>query len=173
LAQKISTSDLGKLLGRLPFARMDLRWTWAGRESRAWNIRCDSAWDEARRPAGTHIYRCGFDRGRPDEYNKSMTTMTLKEAQTNLGELCQRAKNGEDVGIVSGRQVLRLVPTKVNRQNALVLIPMTGEYVAKEYGVAPAEFGRFKKRLDRRYREEKSRGMIKRFSGDIEKDIQD
>jgi antitoxin (DNA-binding transcriptional repressor) of toxin-antitoxin stability system len=99
--------------------------------------------------------------------------MTLKEAQTNLGELCQRAKNGEDGGIVSGRQVLRLVPTKVNRQNALVLIPMTGEYVAKEYGVAPAEFGRFKKRLDRRYREEKSRGMIKRFSGDIEKDIQD
>ena len=97
----------------------------------------------------------------------------MKEAQNNLGELCQRAKNGEDVGIVSGRQVLRLVPTKVNRQNAVVLIPMTGEYMANEYGVAPAEIGRFKKRLVRRYREEKRRGTIKRFSGDIEKDIQD
>ncbi len=90
-----------------------------------------------------------------------------------MGELCQRAKNGEDVGIISGRQVLRLVPTKINRQNAVVLIPMAEEYVAKEYGVAPAEFARFKKRLDRRYREEKRRGMIKRFSGDLEKDIQD
>ncbi len=99
--------------------------------------------------------------------------MTLKEAQTNLGDLCQRAKNGEDVGIISGRQVLRLVPTKVNRQNAVILIPMTEGYVAKEYGAAPAEFARFRRRLDRRYREEKRRGMIKRFSGDLEKDIQD
>ena len=99
--------------------------------------------------------------------------MTLKEAQTNLGELCQRAKNGEDVGIISGPQVLRLVPTKVNRQNAVVIIPMTEEYVAKEYGVTPAEFARFKKRIERRSREEKRRGLLKRFSGDIEKDIQD
>ena len=73
-----------------------------------------------------------FDEAGPDEQKNSMTTITLKEAQTNLGELCRRANNGEDVGIISGRQVLRLVPTKVNRQNALVLIPMTGEYVAKE-----------------------------------------
>ena len=99
--------------------------------------------------------------------------MTLKEAQANLGELCQRAKNGEDVGIISGRQVLRLLPTRLNHKNALVLIPMTEEYAAKEYGVGAAEFTRFKKRLDRRYRKEKLRGMIKRFSGDLEKDIQD
>lgn len=97
--------------------------------------------------------------------------MTLKEARTNLGELCQRAKNGEVVGIISGRQVLRLVPTRMNDQNAVVLIPMAEEYVAKEYGVAPAEFARFKKRLGRRYRDEKRRGTIKRFSGDLEKDI--
>ena len=99
--------------------------------------------------------------------------MALKEAQTNLGELCQRAKNGEDIGIVSGGQVFRLVPTKVNRQNDLVLVRMTKEYVANEYGVAPAEFARFKKRVDRRYRTEKRQGTIKRFSGDLEKDIQD
>jgi antitoxin (DNA-binding transcriptional repressor) of toxin-antitoxin stability system len=102
-----------------------------------------------------------------------MTTMTLKEAKTNLSELCQRAKDGEDVGIISGKEVLRLVPTKVNRHNSVVLIPMTREYVAKEYGVAPAEFAKFKKRLEGRYRKEKGRGTIKRFSGDIEKDLQD
>ena len=91
----------------------------------------------------------------------------------NLGELCQRAKNGEDIGIVSGRQVIRLVPSKVKRQDDLVLVPMTKEYVAKEYGLAPVEFAQFKKRVDRRYRTEKRQGMIKRFSGDLEKDIQD
>ena len=53
-----------------------------------------------------------------------MTTMTLMEARTNLDELCRRAKNDEDVGIVFGRQVLRLIPTKVNRQNPVVLIPI-------------------------------------------------
>ncbi len=83
------------------------------------------------------------------------------------------SQEGEDIGIVSGRQVLRLVPTKVKRQDNLVLIPLTKAYVARVYGVSPAEFSRFKKRMDSRYRAEKRRGTIKRFSGDLEKDIQD
>lgn len=102
-----------------------------------------------------------------------MTTVTLKEAQASLGELCRRAKNGEDVGIASGRHVLRLVPTRMKRQNVLVLIPMTEDYVAQEYRLAPAELAQVKRRLDRRYRNEKRRGTIKRFSGDLERDIQD
>ena len=97
--------------------------------------------------------------------------MTLTEAQTDLGELCQGARNGEDVGIISGQQVLRLVPTKVNRQNAVVIIPMTEEYVDNEYGVTSAGFARFKKRLERRHCEERRRGLLECFSGDIEKDI--
>ena len=102
-----------------------------------------------------------------------MTTVTVKEAKDSLVELCQRANNGEDVGIISGRQVLRLVPAKVKRRDTLVLIPMTEEYLAQEYGLAPAEFARLKKRLERRYRMEKRRGTIKRFSGDLEEDLRD
>ena len=102
-----------------------------------------------------------------------MTTVTLKDAQANLRDLCQRAKSGEEVGIISGRRLVRLVATDANPPNALVLIPMTEDYVAKEYGVASAEFARWRKRLAQRYREEQRHGMIKRFSGDLEKDIQD
>ena len=35
-----------------------------------------------------------------------MTTLTITKARTNLSELLEKAKRGEDIGIVSGDQIV-------------------------------------------------------------------
>jgi len=92
-----------------------------------------------------------------------MTTLTITKARTNLSAILEKAKRGEDIGIVSGDQIVALRPVTVS----------SDDYVWREYGVTPAELERFGKRMERKISAERKRGKIKRFSGNLEKDLAD
>ena len=92
-----------------------------------------------------------------------MTTLTITKARANLSELLEKAKRGEDIGIVSGDQIVALRPVTVS----------SDDYAWREYGATPAELVLFERRLDKQIAAERKRGKSKRFSGDLEKDLAD
>ena len=92
-----------------------------------------------------------------------MTTLTITKARANLSQLLEKAKRGEDIGIVSGDQIVALRPVTVS----------SDDYAWREYRVTPAEMGRFEKRMEREIAGERKRGKLKRFSGNLEKDLAD
>jgi antitoxin (DNA-binding transcriptional repressor) of toxin-antitoxin stability system len=92
-----------------------------------------------------------------------MTTLTITKARANLSAILEKAKRGEDIGIVSGDQIVALRPVTVS----------SDDYAWREYGVTPAELERFEKRMERKISTERRRGKIKRFSGNLEKDLAD
>jgi len=92
-----------------------------------------------------------------------MKTVSIREASAHLATVLKRAQNGEDIGIISGNQVIQLKPVEV--------VPWEESYLYQEYGVTPAEWDRFSKRQRRKYQQAKREGSLKGFSGDIEKAI--
>ena len=92
-----------------------------------------------------------------------MTTLTITKARANLSELLEKAKRGEDIGIVSGDQIVALRPVTVT----------SDDYAWREYGATPAELALFEKRMDKQIVAERKHGKSKRFSGDLEKDLAD
>jgi antitoxin (DNA-binding transcriptional repressor) of toxin-antitoxin stability system len=92
-----------------------------------------------------------------------MKTLTITKARANLSALLEKAKRGEDIGIVSGDQIIALRPVTVS----------SDDYAWREYGATPAELARFEKRMERTLSGERKRGRIKRFSGNLEKDLAD
>lgn len=92
-----------------------------------------------------------------------MTTLTISKARANLSELLEKAKKGEDIGIVAGDQIVALRPVTVS----------SDDYAWREYGVSPEQMQRFEKRMTREIRIERKRGKVKRFSGNLEKDLAD
>ena len=92
-----------------------------------------------------------------------MTTLTITKARANLSELLEKAKKGDDIGIVSGDQIIALRPVTVS----------SDDYAWREYGVTPAALRRFEKRMEREIGRERKRGKLKRFSGNLEKDLAD
>jgi len=92
-----------------------------------------------------------------------MTTLTITKARANLSQLLEKAKKGEDIGIVSGDQIVALRPVTVS----------SDDYAWREYGVTPAEMKRFEERVERDLAAERKRGTLKRFSGNLEKDLTD
>jgi hypothetical protein len=56
----------------------------------------------------------------------------------------------------------------------VVLRPVTvssDDYAWREYGATPVELARFEKRVEQQIAKERKRGKIKRFSGNLEKDL--
>jgi antitoxin (DNA-binding transcriptional repressor) of toxin-antitoxin stability system len=92
-----------------------------------------------------------------------MTTLTITKARANLSAILEKAKRGEDIGIVSGDQIVALRPVTIS----------SDDYAWREYGVTPAELERFEKRMERKISADRKRGKIKRFSGNLEKDLAD
>lgn len=92
-----------------------------------------------------------------------MKTLTITKARANLSELLEQAKKGEDIGIVSGDQIIALRPVTVS----------SDDYAWREYGATPAEMKRFEERVEHDLVAERKRGKVKRFSGNLEKDIAD
>ena len=92
-----------------------------------------------------------------------MTTLTITKARANLSQLLEKAKKGEDIGIVSGDQIVALRPVTVS----------SDDYAWREYGVTPAEMKRLEERVEREMASERKRGKMKRFSGNLEKDLAD
>jgi antitoxin (DNA-binding transcriptional repressor) of toxin-antitoxin stability system len=92
-----------------------------------------------------------------------MKTVTITKARANLSALLEKAKRGEDIGIVSGDQIVALRVVTVS----------SDDYALTEYGATQDELERFEKRTEQKISAERRRGKIKRFSGDIEKDLAD
>jgi antitoxin (DNA-binding transcriptional repressor) of toxin-antitoxin stability system len=96
-----------------------------------------------------------------------MTTVTLTQARANLGKLCERARKGEEVGIIAGNGVIQLQPVEVRpaRLGEITLIPLDGDYVLREYGVTAPEWRSFQKRENARYACDKQAGRIVSVKG--------
>jgi antitoxin (DNA-binding transcriptional repressor) of toxin-antitoxin stability system len=92
-----------------------------------------------------------------------MTTLTITEARANLSKLLEKAKQGEDIGIMSGNQIVALRPVTVS----------SDDYAWREYGATPAELARFEKQMEQKLSADRKRGNIKRFSGNLDKDLAD
>jgi antitoxin (DNA-binding transcriptional repressor) of toxin-antitoxin stability system len=92
-----------------------------------------------------------------------MTTLTITKARANLSALLEKAKRGEDIGIISGDQIVALRPVSVS----------SDDYALREYGATSTELARFEKQTEQKILLERKRGKIKRFSGNLEKDLAD
>ena len=92
-----------------------------------------------------------------------MTTLTITKARANLSALLDKAKRGEDIGIISGDQIIALRPVTVSAD----------DYALREYGATPAELARFEKRMEKKVLAERKSGRTRRFSGNLEKDLAD
>ena len=96
-----------------------------------------------------------------------MKTVTLTEARSHLGELCKSAKEGGEIGIVAGDTIFQLVPVEVapTHPGEIRIIPMTSDYIKKEYGLSSQEAEKFLVREEVRYQSDKKKGRIVRYKG--------
>jgi len=90
-----------------------------------------------------------------------MKTLSPTQARSNLSSVLKRAANGEDIGILHGDKIIALRPVTVH----------SDDYAVREYGVTEKELDQFVKRTDRKIAEERKKGTIKRYSGNLEADL--
>ncbi len=92
-----------------------------------------------------------------------MKTLSVTDARQNLTRWLRRAMAGEDVGILCGNQIVALRPVRVYSE----------DYATIEYGLTKKELSRAAKRMDAELVEDKKRGRLRRYSGNLEQDLQD
>lgn len=71
-----------------------------------------------------------------------MKTLTMSDARKSLSSVLERVKQGEDIGIISGDQVIQLRPVEV--------VAWEESYLYQEYQLTPQEWDRFKRRAKTR-----------------------
>ncbi|MEK7684141.1 MAG: hypothetical protein AAB466_01820 [Verrucomicrobiota bacterium] len=76
-----------------------------------------------------------------------MKTLSITDARTHLPDVLEQVKNGEDIGIIAGDQIIQLRPVQV--------VAWENSYLYQEYGVTPTEWERFRRRMKRRRTREK------------------
>lgn len=79
-----------------------------------------------------------------------MKTLTITEARKNLGSLLAAAVRGEDIGIISGANVVALRKVEVE----------STDYAHREYGVATEEVAALSRETGKRYRRLKQSGKL-------------
>jgi len=80
-----------------------------------------------------------------------MKTLTITEAKKNLGRWLAAAARGQDIGIVSGADIIALRKVEVE----------STDYAQREYGATPEEVARLDRTTDKRYRElNRSKKMV-------------
>jgi len=80
-----------------------------------------------------------------------MQTLTITIAKKNLGRLLQAAARGEDIGIISGADVIALRKVEIE----------STDYPQREYGVSTAQLDAFARATDRRYKKLRRAGKLK------------
>ncbi len=90
-----------------------------------------------------------------------MKTLTITNAKKNLGQWLAAAARGEDIGIVSGADIIALRKVEVE----------STDYAQREYGLTRQELSRAAKRMDTELAAEKKRGRLRRYSGNPEHDL--
>ncbi len=79
-----------------------------------------------------------------------MKTLTITDAKKNLGQWLKAAAAGDDVGIISGGDIIALRKVEVE----------STDYALREYGVTQAELEAFDKAALKRYRKMKRSGKL-------------
>lgn len=79
-----------------------------------------------------------------------MKTLTITDAKKNLGRWLAAAASGEDIGIISGAEIIALRKVTVE----------STDYAQREYGATPDEVSVLEQATDRRYRKLKRSGEL-------------
>lgn len=79
-----------------------------------------------------------------------MKTLTVTDAKKNLSKWLQAAARGEDIGIVSGSDVIALRKVEVE----------STDYAWREYGVTQEELAAWQRRSDAEYERDKKAGKL-------------
>jgi hypothetical protein len=79
-----------------------------------------------------------------------MKTLTITQAKKNLGQWLLAAARGEDVGIISGADIIALRKVEVE----------STDYAFREYGVTPKELVAFEESAEKRYLALKRAGRL-------------
>ena len=82
-----------------------------------------------------------------------MKTFSIAEAQANLPDVLEKVKAGQDVGIISGNQIIQLKPISV--------VAWEDSYLCRDYDVTPEEWEKFKRKMAAR----RAKGKYARFDG--------
>ena len=85
-----------------------------------------------------------------------MKTLTITDAKKNLGAWLKAAARGEDIGIVSGADIIAL--RKIDVEST--------DYAQREYGVTSQELDRFAKATERQYQKLKKAGKLVTLTAD-------
>ncbi len=80
-----------------------------------------------------------------------MQTLTITGAKKNLGRLLQAAARGEDIGIISGADVIALRKVEIE----------STDYAQREYDVTTGRLDAFARATDRRYKKLRRAGKLK------------
>lgn len=83
-----------------------------------------------------------------------MRTLTITDAKKNLGRWLAAAARGEDVGIVSGANIIALRKVEVE----------SADYAQREYGATADQVTSLDLATDRRYRQLKRSGKLATMS---------
>lgn len=86
-----------------------------------------------------------------DLYKDFMKTLTITEAKRNLGRWLTAAARGENIGIVTGADIIALRKVEVE----------STDYAQRTYGVTDDQVRRLDTATDARYRRLKRAGTIK------------
>ena len=71
-----------------------------------------------------------------------MKTLTISDVRKSLSAVLDRVKQGEDIGIIAGDQIIQL--------KAVQVVAWEESYLFQEYNVRPQEWERFKRRTESR-----------------------
>jgi hypothetical protein len=89
-----------------------------------------------------------------------MKTLTITDAKKNLGKWLQAAAAGEDIGIISGPNIIALRKIEVE----------SVDYALREYGVSKEEVNRFEESVIAAHREGQKNGTLEYLSvNDLQK----
>ncbi len=92
-----------------------------------------------------------------------MKTLSPTEARANLTSWLKRAAAGEEIGILCGNKVIALQPVEVQSVN----------YALREYALARVELGQWTENMDHEIEQERAKGDLRRYSGNLEADLRD
>ena len=79
-----------------------------------------------------------------------MQTLTITDAKKNLGRWLQAAAKGEDIGIITGADIIALRKVKVE----------STDYAQREYGVTEDQLDTFAHATDDRFQKLKRAGKL-------------
>lgn len=92
-----------------------------------------------------------------------MKTLTITDAKKNLGRWLMAAARGEDVGIISGADIIALRKVEVE----------SSDYAFREYGVTPKEMQAFERAAEKRYEKSKRAGkLVSKTPADLKRMIE-